>query len=94
MRLILSLAILALSATSALAGPVTLKAEPADDDGRVTLGDLFDGAGGAASVVVGVRSGPSAVFEAGQVQAAAARAGLSWTNPQGLRRIVVRQGAS
>ncbi|KQS54429.1 flagellar biosynthesis protein FlgA [Brevundimonas sp. Leaf363] len=94
MRLILSLAVLALSATSALAGPVTLKAEPADDDGRVTLGDLFDGAGGAASVVVGVRSGPSAVFEAGQVQAAAARAGLSWSNPQGLRRIVVRQGAS
>ncbi|RZJ80998.1 MAG: flagellar basal body P-ring formation protein FlgA [Brevundimonas sp.] len=90
----LSIAVLALSATSALAGPVTLKAEPADDDGRVTLGDLFDGAGGAANVVVGVRSGPSAVFEAGQVQAAAARAGLSWGNPQGLRRIVVRQGAA
>jgi flagella basal body P-ring formation protein FlgA len=93
MKLILCLAVLALSATSALAGPVTLKAEPMDDDGRVTLGDLFDGAGGAASVVVGVRSGPSAVFEAGQVQAAAARVGLTWGNPQGLRRIVVRQGA-
>jgi flagellar basal body P-ring formation protein FlgA len=94
MRLILSLAVLAFSASSALAGPVTLKAEPLDDDGRVTLGDLFDGAGGAASVSVGVRSGPSAVFEAGQVQAAAARAGLTWSNPQGLRRIVVRQGAA
>ncbi|RZJ87181.1 MAG: flagellar basal body P-ring formation protein FlgA, partial [Brevundimonas sp.] len=94
MRLVLLTIALVFWAGSALAGPVTLKSEPADDDGRVTLGDLFDGAGGAANVVVGLRSGPSAVFEAGQVQAAAARAGLSWTNPQGLRRIVVRQGAS
>lgn len=93
MKLILSLAVLALSAAPALAGPVTLKAEPMDDDGRVTLGDLFDGAGAAANVAVGVRSGGTAVFEAGQIQAAAARAGLTWSNPQGLRRIVVRQGA-
>ncbi|HRD28969.1 MAG TPA: flagella basal body P-ring formation protein FlgA, partial [Caulobacter sp.] len=33
----------ALIATPALAGPVSLKADVADADGRVTLGDLFDG---------------------------------------------------
>ena len=35
-----------LAATPALSGPVTLKAQPVDSDGRVTFGDLFDGAGG------------------------------------------------
>jgi flagella basal body P-ring formation protein FlgA len=74
----------------ALAGPVTLKANPVDDDGRVTLGDLFDGAGGAASVVVGRRAGPSIVFEAAQLQSLARQAGLHWANPAGLRRVVVR----
>ena len=29
-------------AGTAVAGPVTLKANPVDSDGRVTLGDLFD----------------------------------------------------
>jgi flagella basal body P-ring formation protein FlgA len=65
-----------------------------DDDGRITLGELFDGAGSAASVVVARRSGPTAVLDAALVQAAAARAGLQWSNPAGLRRIVVRQGSS
>ncbi|HWW12341.1 MAG TPA: flagella basal body P-ring formation protein FlgA, partial [Brevundimonas sp.] len=53
---------------SALAGPVTLKANPVDEDGQVTLGDIFEGAGGAANVVVGRRAGPSIVFEAAQLQ--------------------------
>ena len=52
-------------AGAAVAGPVTLKANPVDSDGRVTLGDLFDGAGAAGEVVVGTRAGPSIVFEAG-----------------------------
>jgi len=78
----------------ALAGPVTLKANPVDDDGRVTLGDLFDGAGGAASVVVGRRAGPSIVFEAAQLQSLARQAGLHWANPAGLRRVVVRSAAT
>jgi len=94
MRVVLiSLLSLAL-ASPALAGPVTLKAQPSDEDGRITLGELFDGAGAAAAVVVGARTGPSAVLDAGAVQAQAARAGLSWSNPQGLRRVVVRQGAA
>lgn len=83
-----------LLAGPALAGPVTLKANPVDDDGRVTLGDLFDGAGGAANVVVGRRAGPSIVFEAGQLQSLARQSGLHWANPAGLRRVVVRSAAT
>lgn len=92
-RLLTLAAVLALVASPALAGPVTLKANPVDDDGRVTLGDIFDGAGSAAGVVVANRAGPSVVFEAGQLQAMASRAGLQWANPQGLRRVVVRNAA-
>lgn len=84
----------ALSATPAQAGQVSLRADVSDADGRVTLGDLFDGAGGAADLLVATRSGPSVVLDATAVQMAARRAGLLWDNPQGLRRIVVRAGVS
>lgn len=80
-------------ATAALAGPVELLSNPMDDDGRVTLGEIFDNAGSASSVFVAQRSGPTVVLDAGQVQSIARRSGLQWTNSQGLRRIVVRQGA-
>ncbi|MFN3538173.1 MAG: flagellar basal body P-ring formation chaperone FlgA [Brevundimonas sp.] len=89
-----ALIIAAMAATPALSRPVTLFASPVDDDGRITLGELFDGAGSAASVVVAQRSGPTAVLDAAQIQAVAARAGLHWSNPNGLRRIVVRQGST
>ncbi|MFN4295534.1 MAG: flagellar basal body P-ring formation chaperone FlgA [Brevundimonas sp.] len=92
--LLAALIIAAAAATPALSRPVTLSASPMDDDGRITLGELFDGAGSAASVVVAQRTGPTAVLDAAQVQAAAARAGLHWNNPSGLRRIVVRQGSA
>ncbi|MDP1737601.1 MAG: flagellar basal body P-ring formation chaperone FlgA [Caulobacter sp.] len=82
----------ALIASPALAGSVSLKADVADADGRVTLGDLFDGAGSASGIVVAARIGPSVVLDAAAVQGMARRAGLDWTNPQGLRRIVVRGG--
>ena len=91
--LILGVAVVLISAGAALAGPVTLKANPVDSDGRVTLGDLFDGAGPASNVVVGNRAGPSIVFEAGQLQSLARQAGLDWANPPGLRRVVVRHAA-
>lgn len=80
-------------ASPALADPVVLRDAPVDDDGRVTLGELFEGAGAAADVVVARRSGPSAVLEAGQLQAVARQSGLQWSNPNGLRRVVVREGA-
>jgi len=93
MRALTLIAMLAVVASPALAGPVTLRANPVDEDGRVTLGDIFDGAGAASGVVVAGRTGPSVVFEAGQLQALAARSGLQWANPQNLRRVVVRHGA-
>lgn len=89
-----ALVIAVVAATPALSSPVSLSANPVDDDGQVTLGELFDGAGAAASIVVARRTGPTAVLDAAQVQAAAARAGLHWSNPSGLRRIVVRQGGA
>ena len=88
--LILGAAAAQMLAGGAVAGPVTLKANPVDSDGRVTLGDLFDGAGAASDVVVGTRAGPSIVFEAGQLQSLARQSGLDWANPSGLRRVVVR----
>lgn len=93
MKTLTFIAALALIAGPALAGPVTLRANPVDDDGRVTLGDIFEGAGAASGVVVANRAGPSVVFEAGQLQALAARSGLQWANPQNLRRVVVRNAA-
>jgi flagella basal body P-ring formation protein FlgA len=91
--LILGAAAALMLASAAIAGPVTLKANPVDSDGRVTLGDLFDGAGAASDVVVGSRAGPSIVFEAGQLQSLARQSGLEWANPTGLRRVVVRNAA-
>lgn len=93
MRALIAAAAALLIAGPAFAGPVTLKANPVDADGQITLGDLFDGAGAASGVVVGARSGPSAVFEAGQLQAMARQSGLDWANPTGLRRVVVRHAA-
>jgi flagella basal body P-ring formation protein FlgA len=83
-----------LIATPALAGQaVSLRSDTTDGDGRITLGELFDGAGAASEVVIGLRVGPSAVLDAAQVQSAARRAGLDWSNPNGLRRIIVRSGS-
>ena len=89
-----ALAILALTAVPAFAGQVTLRVNPVDDDGRVTLGDLFDGAGAASGVVVAQRSGPSVVLEAAQLQMQARQAGLDWANPNGLRRVAVRRASA
>jgi len=91
--LILASALIAL-ASSALADPVSLKLNPVDEDGRVTLGEIFDGAGMAASAFIAERAGPSVVLQAGQLQALALRNGLHWANPQGLRRVVVRQASA
>lgn len=90
--LLLAGAIAALALPALAATPVTLRADVSDADGRVTLGDLFDNAGGAADTAVAIRNGASVVLDAGQVQVAARRAGLDWPNTQGLRRIVVRGG--
>ncbi|MEM9965786.1 MAG: flagellar basal body P-ring formation chaperone FlgA [Asticcacaulis sp.] len=72
---------------------LVLKPQITDADGRVTIGDVFDNAGNAAHVVLGSRVGPTAVLDAGRVQAMARQAGAYWDNPQGLRRIVVSAGS-
>jgi flagella basal body P-ring formation protein FlgA len=74
--------------------PVTLRAVITDPTGHVTLGELFDDAGPARDVLVAERVGPSVVLDAGAVQAFAARYGLDWDNPRGIRRIIVRGAAS
>jgi flagella basal body P-ring formation protein FlgA len=82
-----------LIATPALAGQaVTLKADTANANGTVTLGDLFDGAGQAAGVPVATRQGATVALNANLVQQAARRAGLDWANAEGLRTIVVHGG--
>lgn len=80
------------AAAPAQAAEVGLRADLSDGDGRVTLGELFDGAGAASGVLVASRPGPSVVLDAAAVQALARRSGLDWNNPQGLRRIIVRAG--
>lgn len=91
-------ALLGFIAVLALAGPafagqaVSLKADIADSDGLVTLGDLFDGAGAAARVPVATRTGADVVLDAAAVQLAARRAGLDWANAEGLHKIIVHGG--
>ncbi|WAC59193.1 flagella basal body P-ring formation protein FlgA [Brevundimonas sp. SL130] len=91
--LVLALAFSGALSGAAWAGAVSLKSNPVDDDGRVTLGDIFENAGAAGDVMVAQRVGPSVVLEASQVQALARQAGLLWDNPTGLRRIAVRQSS-
>jgi len=88
--LLLAAAVALTAAAPALAGTaVSLKADTVSDDVVVTLGDLFDGAGPAASVPVAARRSASVILNARAVQLAAARAGLDWANAEGLRTIVV-----
>ncbi len=83
-----------LAATAADAAPVELRAAISDADGRVTLGELFDGAGAAGNVlVVTTPVGSGTVLDAGQLQRLAAVHGLQWANPTGIRRVIVRPGA-
>lgn len=89
----LSACLALVAAPPAVAGmAVSLKSETVDSDGMVTLGDLFEGAGGLAGVRVAARPGPSVVLDASAVQSLAHRSGLDWGNPDRLRRIIVRAG--
>lgn len=94
MRYALAL-LLAAVALPAAAADVTLRDAPTAA-GRVTLGDLFDGAGQASGVFVAAAgpAGGQAVLDAGAVQMAAKRAGLDWANTEGRRRIVVASVAA
>ena len=91
-----ALALSVVAAVPAAAGqPVTLRPDPADENGQVTLGDLFDGAGDAASIVVTTgRPGSSMVLDAGRVQMFARAHGLDWDNSGGIRRLIIQPGAA
>mgnify|MGYP003753097805 CR=1 FL=1 len=84
---------LALAAPAFAGQPVVLRPDVSDADGIVTLGDLFSGAGAAASTPVATRASQSVVLDARTVQMAARRAGLDWANAEGLTRIYVAAGA-
>ncbi len=93
LRLAAAASIIAAAPSLALAGvAVQLKAQPVSHGQTVTLGDVFDGAEGAAAAVVIARAaqtGLDTVLDAGEVQIAARRAGLDWANATGFRRIAV-----
>jgi flagella basal body P-ring formation protein FlgA len=94
-RLFLAVLLL-LAASPALANQsVDLRPDAAAHGGLVSLGDLFDDAGAAGQVVLasGVTSGRQTVLDAGRVQAIAAAHGLDWSNPQGLKVIIVTASA-
>ena len=76
----------------ALASPVALRADIAAPGGRLTLGDVFNGAGDAAAVVVasGGQPGGSLIVDARQVQGLAAAHGLEWDNARGVGRLIAR----
>ncbi len=99
MRLLLPLLVAGLAASL---GAARAHAAPSNADvelrgvmqasgAKITLGDLFEGAGAAGSTVVGAAApaGGQAVLDAGLVQAAARRAGLVWANGEGRRRLIV-----
>jgi flagella basal body P-ring formation protein FlgA len=93
--LTLAAAFAAVLSGPALAGTVSLKAQPGFTDGGVTLGGLFDGAGSASRVVVATaRPGANLVLDAARVQQVARANGLDWANEQGVRRIIVRSAAA
>ncbi|HEX8232557.1 MAG TPA: flagellar basal body P-ring formation chaperone FlgA [Caulobacteraceae bacterium] len=89
----LGVALALLSGTVVQAAEVSLRPDVSITSGQVTLGDLFDGAGGASRVAVAQVTGPSVVLDAGRVQSLARQHGLQWDNAQGVRRIIARAGA-
>lgn len=94
MRLIVPALMITALAGPALAGQAVSLRNDVTAQGPVTLGDLFDGAGSASGVVIAPAvTGGTLVIDAAIVQQAASRAGLVWTNEQGVRRVVVHGGA-
>jgi flagella basal body P-ring formation protein FlgA len=75
----------------ASAAPVTLRAAPIASGNAVTLGDLFENAGAAASEPIAPAPAPgqTAPLSARFVAAAAQAAGLDWSPPTGLERIII-----
>jgi len=94
LALAIALALLALlmAPRPAFAIPVELRGELIAPGGRLTLGDLFAGAGPASDVVVGTsnREDGSVILGARYLQKIAADNGLQWNNAQQLNRLIAR----
>jgi flagella basal body P-ring formation protein FlgA len=93
--LVHAVALLATSPASGAGVPAELMAHPASRGTEIVLSDLFEGVDGPAGQVVvgpGAPTGQSTVLDAGHVQLVAHQAGLEWTNPRGLRRVIVEGG--
>jgi len=88
-----SVGVMSPASAQTAASPLILRSNTSSPEGQITLGDLFENAGAAASVVVGYLKGPSAVLDAGMVQGEAGKVGAFWDNPRGLHKIIVTQGA-
>ncbi len=74
---------------------VTLRARIEASGPAVTLGDVFDGAGGAGARAIAPAPAPGQIAQvsAQVLESAAAAAGLSWRAPAGMRSVtVVRPG--
>lgn len=85
------LLLLALASPALADQTVELRPDVAVHEGRITLGDLFQDAGPAAGVVVATAAEDATlVLDATRLQALAQAHGLSWANPQGMRRIIAR----
>jgi flagella basal body P-ring formation protein FlgA len=72
-------------------GAPSLKPVPTISGPNITLGDLFNNAGSASGRVLAraPQNGQSIVFSASALQARAASMGLRWSNPDGVRQIVI-----
>jgi flagellar basal body P-ring formation protein FlgA len=79
-----------------VAAEARLRAAPVASGTQITLGDLFDGAGAAASTPLGRAPGPGqrVVFSAPVLQSRAAMVGLTWSNREGVRQVVVSGSAA
>ena len=84
-------AVALLACPLAHAQQVTLRSQVEATGPAVTLGDLFENAGAVAGRAVGPApgAGRSATFSPRFVQAAANAAGLQWTAPANMERIIV-----
>jgi flagella basal body P-ring formation protein FlgA len=73
---------------------LTLRSDIAASGALVTLGDVFENAGTAASRPIGPapRAGASGTLSPRVLENAARAAGLSWNAPEGLRVVEVRGG--
>ena len=98
MRMLATVGLLAALAfaPAAMAGSLIVLQSDVSSGASVTLGDLFDGVGSQASVVIGNGApfGQSAVLDANAVRRIAGQHGLDWDNPDAITRIIVARGGA